>query len=345
MWESFKKQLIPNTITFVVIVLFILIFKSIFGDINTLVGVTVITAALIFVRYDLTKGAIKNLFILTCINILFGIMSYLATTHIVIGLLINFLALAGIAYVFSAGLTKSLVIPFGLQYLFMLYTPVAGIDLYKRIAALAFGAVFIMLLQLLMYFVKKKKASQPKTHTSPTNEELALEEDTCIKDPSEYYILSVFGKKVYLHKLRASYAFRLGLFISLTAFVTSYFSLAEGKWMSYTIFSVTELYTQNTRLKARYRIRGTIIGTIIVIIAFFIFTDNSTRTLLILLAGYLNSFFKDYKYTVIIITISAVASVALTQGSIYTGIERILFVVIGTILALLGNKFDSLSSK
>lgn len=48
-----KKIIINNTITFVIVMFFVITFKSIFGEENTLIGVTTITATLMFLERDL----------------------------------------------------------------------------------------------------------------------------------------------------------------------------------------------------------------------------------------------------------------------------------------------------
>lgn len=69
------------------------------------------------------------------------------------------------------------------------------------------------------------------------------------------------------------------------------------------------------------------------------FIKNSTlKSLIFLFVGYLNSFAVDYRDMMILVTISAVAPVALTNGSIYAVLNRLLYVFIGLILALIANK-------
>lgn len=66
---------------------------------------------------------------------------------------------------------------------------------------------------------------------------------------------------------------------------------------------------------------------------------------MMLLAGYLNSFAVDYKDMMILITITAVAPVALSSGEEYAVIQRIFYVIVGVILALCANKLILRKSK
>ena len=84
----------------------------------------------------MTKSPIKNFFILISINLITGVSTHLSGQNMYLGLLLNFIALSSIGYLFSFELNKTMVVPFGLQYLFMLYAPVENADLGKRLLAL-----------------------------------------------------------------------------------------------------------------------------------------------------------------------------------------------------------------
>ena len=118
--ENIKKQ----TITFVFIIAFIMGFKSIFGDKNTLIGVTTITAMLMFTNVDLTMSPLKNLMQLIALNIITGVGAYIALLNPWIGIPINFAIIFIINYRLYFNLKEPLYVPFTLQYAFILATPV-----------------------------------------------------------------------------------------------------------------------------------------------------------------------------------------------------------------------------
>lgn len=333
--KKFLPQVIPNTIIFVLIVSFIAIFKSIFGDINSSVGVTITVALLVLMQKDLTKNPVKNFLILLISNLSLGIIAHIAIGNMWIGIVINFVALGSIGYFLTKDLNKTIVLPFGLQYLFMLYEPVQGIDLRNRMMGLVFGAFIIMISQYIIHYSKNKSKASDKIE-----ENQVLKSELCVskQDNDDYEEIKLFGKIIYVHKARLLYAIKVGLLTSVTAFVNSYLEFNQGAWMTYTIFSLTEIYSEDTKVRSKKRVEGTIIGGLIVVILFFIFKDESSRTLIMLFAGYLNPFFKDYKHIIIIVTVSAVAPVAIAHGSILAVSQRIMFVVIGAILALAVNK-------
>ncbi len=145
-----KNKIIGNTIIFIFIITFVNIFKKLFGEGNTLMGVTIITTALTLMEKDLTISPVKNFAKILSINIFSLIFSVLAIKNIFLGIIINFIALFVIGYLFSYDLKKSVVVPFGLQYFFMLFYPAEGAVLYNRFLSLIFGSIFIMIIQFIV---------------------------------------------------------------------------------------------------------------------------------------------------------------------------------------------------
>lgn len=327
--NSLKKNIISKTILFIFIMLFISIFKALFGDENTPVAITTIIVLLMLLGRDLTQYPLKNFLTLLGINLALGFAAFISASNVWLGIILDFLSLSLIGYYFSYNLTKGLVLPYGLQYLFTLNAPVYGEVFVKRILGLIFSAVIIMISQ---FIVNSKKTNTFKKENSL----IGFKTD---ESDSIYRYVNIFGKEVKIHTVRASYAIRVGILTALTSFITFYFKLAEGRWMAYTIFSLTELYSENCKIRAKKRIQGTILGAVIVLILFIFIKNNSLRVLLVLIAGYLNSFAVDYRDVIVLVTISAITPLAITSGSVKTVLERIFYVGVGTILALLANRF------
>ena len=145
-----KNKIISQTIIFMIVVGFVVVFKTIFGEDNTLVGVTTITAILMFSKRDLTIAPFKNLFKLVGINLLMGVGSVIASDNMYIGIFINFGIIFLIHYIYNYTLLNPMYLPFALQYLFILSYPVEGQGVSIRLVALAVGAILIMLTQLII---------------------------------------------------------------------------------------------------------------------------------------------------------------------------------------------------
>ena len=157
-----KGKIIINTLIFIIIVTYISIFKSIFGEVNSVVGATIITAVLMLLQRDLTADPLKDFTILLVVNIMTGIFLYISAMNLWIRIPLNLMALFTIAYLFSSNIRPLVVVPFGLQYLFMLFAPVTGVDFEKRIFTLIFGAFFVMGVQ----FLANKKKLEKSFHES-----------------------------------------------------------------------------------------------------------------------------------------------------------------------------------
>ena len=156
-----KNKIIGNTLIFIIIMIYLGIFRSVFGGANSLVGITVITAVLMLTQRDLTAEPIKNFLTLLLVNVMTGVFSYIAVNNLWIGIPLNLIALFVIAYTFSSNIKGLVVIPFGLQYLFMISEPVYGINFEKRMIALVFGAFFVMAIQFVVNKKKLEKTFNP----------------------------------------------------------------------------------------------------------------------------------------------------------------------------------------
>ncbi len=153
-------------------------------------------------------------------------------------------------------------------------------------------------------------------------------------------------KKSYQHvinfnrnSVRFTYAVRLAITITIAAFISDYFELEQGRWLLYTIFSVTQPYAELAKARFSARIAGTLIGIVIFAVLFTIFTDTTSRSMLILLFGYLNSYAVEYRNVIITVTVCALGSAALISDPNVVTMERIIYVLAGVILGMIANRF------
>lgn len=478
-----KKLIVSKTVTFIAIIAFIVVFKLIFGEKNTLIGVTTVTATLMFLERDLSLSPIRNTIKLILINLLIGVSSYLVISNMYLGIIVNFFTLFLISYNFCYNLRNPLYLPFTLQYLFLLANPVDNQELLIRIFSLVFGAIVIMLAQILVNKNRLAKSGNKLLENvcdSIVNkieykEQYDLVDDgvekvnqsidafrTMVYDKREYnYYLTEEGRlklnlsvalenihsmihdtnldsidndilktlellikevklllnnskdnidehdvTLYMQKLfkiceekdiddllnlqlldsmlllsdtikslrsldekqynivdrsheiselfsdsgiksffidrksiRFCYAMRVAISITIATFIMQYFNLSEGRWILFTLLSlITPLY-EASKSKTKDRIFATIIGSIIIFILFSIFKDPTLRMLIILATGYLNGYANQYRYSTIFVTISAIGSAALLGDVGVLTINRIFFVFVGIVMAILANRF------
>lgn len=457
-----KKKIISNTILFLLIVSFISGFGNMFGQANTLVGVGMVTIGLVLLERDLTIHPFINTLKLLVMNIILGAFSHISYNNMWLGIILNFSMLFFIGYILSYNLRKSVVLPFGLTYLFMLFTPVEGEIFLTRIIALVVGTIIIMFLQILFnrnrlsksgikaieetyknilikitnikevkttididekieanikavkkiildkrgkdfyltksgyvltdviwslerisilldkfreesnkeyfnefldYLYEKIQSilineidrdKTKKVNTICLNQEYISEFEELIGylesdmesvlewiDPIPVHFNKITNckKDFNIKSLRFSLGFRIAIAVTFSIFITQYLKLEQGKWMVYTVFVLIQPYYENCKIKARQRIEGTIIGGLIVLISFSFVEGSNLRLAIIMIAGYLNPFFSNYRDMAITFTVSAVASAALSGGTFMFVVTRIAFVLIGTGIALFVNKF------
>lgn len=480
-----KKTIINNTITFVIVMFFVITFKSIFGEENTLIGVTTITATLMFLERDFTGSPLKNTLKFIGINLLIGIgTSLIVASNMWLGLIINFIVVFIFSYIFTYNLRQPLYVPFGLQYLFLLTTPVPTDRLDIRLLALIFGALIIMLVQLLFnknklvtsgnkilvdvcesienkvccikgksnnydsinninssidefrtivydkgesnYYLTKeakiklnisvalegisrilysdnnklinlmildtleelvKVAKEVISINSKENKTIQLnsynikkllnycqeheindlfnlqllESMICLDDTLEeltkldikqYNVVNKIGDKseIFSKKNIKSfltetdspkycYGMRMAITMTIGLFFMEYFKLPEGRWILFTILSLTTPLYETSKHKIRYRIGSTLVGSVIIIILFSIFKTENIRLLIVMLAGYLQGYVNEYKYKIIFVTVSAIGAAVIVGNIQELTIERILMVAIGTIIAIIANKY------
>lgn len=473
-----KKTIISKTLLFIFIIIFIITFQSIFGKENVLIGVTTVTAMLMFLSRDLTLNPIKNTFYLVGFNLFLGIGSFLTQFNTFFAIIINFVTIFITVYTLCHNLKTSTYFPFVLQYLFMIATPVGVDRLGIRLSSLIIGALAIIVTQLLInrdriskqgnkllvavctnilekircinkdksfiniteqieigiiqfkklvydkreqnfylteegriklnLAIELKKINKlldeirQKENHKEILEDIAVvidnikicfenEENLNILDDLFDYIfnkyenihdleilklinavevikdslyrLRILEKKeynktnnketsprnftlIYVMKnnfradsLRFSFAFRYALGAAIGAFISDFFMLSEGRWIFFTVSSLSQPQYELSKQKGKDRIFATIVGTIIVSIVFYFIQNTAIRSALLMLAGYIGSYIPQYRYNMILVTFSAVGSAALLTNAAVLSVTRIVYVIFGAIIALVLSRF------
>ena len=479
-----KKKIITNTVIFIFVMAFILAFKAVFGTENTLIGVSTITATLMLLGRDFTGQPLKNTLMFLGINLLMGVGAAVADMNMWIAIPINFIVVYTFSYVFTYNLREPLYFPFGLQYVFLLSSPVTGTKLVTRLIALICGALIIMLVQMLVNRnklatagnkllagvcesienkVKDIKDGSSKVNSLDSvnssiddfrtivydkrdanyystdeakiklnmsvalesiNSELYSENIKAVdikiigtlyeivnsakailsfnpkkdkKRPNKSYdidellnycqqkeindllALQLLKSMIFLdetitglnkldkedHKkvnktsnklpilpndnVKANlkgtnspkfcYAMRLSITMTVAAFIMDFFKLAEGRWILFAVLSLTTPLYETYKSKVIYRIIGNLIGAIIIFILFSIFKGETARLLIVMVTGYLMSYATEYKYRMIFVTICAIGSAAVVGNIQELTAERILMMLIGTIISIISNRY------
>ena len=150
------KKLVTNFIFLLFIVAFVVGFKSLFGELNILIGVTTITTILMFMSYDLSVRPVRNFLKLLLINIAMAIVAHLTLYNMYLGLVLNLVMIFTITYAFYNSYKMDMCFPYLLQYAFILFTPVAieeaffTSELLLRGVSLMVGPILIIVMHLLL---------------------------------------------------------------------------------------------------------------------------------------------------------------------------------------------------
>lgn len=134
------------------VILFVVVFKLAFGESNTLIGVTTVTAYLMFMPYNLSVTPAKFFGKILFLNLLMGLGGLLASYNIYLALIINFIVVYMIAYGYYNSFRMEMYFPFTLQYAFILFNPIniandpsiVVKDLLIRLAALCICPIIVV---------------------------------------------------------------------------------------------------------------------------------------------------------------------------------------------------------
>ncbi|NLD18931.1 MAG: hypothetical protein GX663_01600 [Clostridiales bacterium] len=160
------------------------------------------------------------------------------------------------------------------------------------------------------------------------------------KKAKDYQTYHLIKESFNTTSIRFSFAFRSAVGIGLAFFVTQYFELEYGRWMMYTMFAIIQPYASNAKDRFKDRVIGTTIGVIGFIVIFGIVRDPLYRSVVMMATGYICSYMTTYAKQTIFVTISALGVAAMADPSSQNfEIERLLFVLIGGIVAMLINRF------
>ena len=469
-----KQFIISQTILYVFIMAFVITFKIIFGDKNILVGVMGITAILMLTQINLTVSPGKNLVKLIIINLGIGIFTYLANLNVWAAIPINFIGIFVIAYTFYYNLKSPVYLPFTLQYMFLLATPITAAELPMRLLSLLVAPIGIMLIQFVVNknkttkvgnkliggicdnLIKKINNDENKVEINEaikknandfrkiiydnrkdnfyvteegriklniviileklsnlldektTNKQILNDLIICLQElkrslgkeedlrnitditgniinnykkdnsydlvslkilntinmlnislkelkslgkenyntiksskdvPEKYKMTNIHKREFYTSSVKFSYAIRVSLGITIAAFIADYFKLPEGRWIYFTAFAIIIPIYELSKKKLRDRMFATLVGGAIIVLSFTIFKNALIRMLIIMVAGYLRSYTSTYRYGTICTTICAIGAAAMTGGAVVLTIDRIVFVIFGTIIAIIINRF------
>lgn len=142
--------------------------------------------------------------------------------------------------------------------------------------------------------------------------------------------------------VRVVYGLRIAFLLTICTFIVQQFHLTYGKWLLFTLASVSLPYAEDYNTKAGKRLFATLLGGIVSLVGFALIPSISGRTVFMLTAGYFTSYFGDYKYNFACSTVGALGGAVMTTyfgwgevGSIF--LIRCTYVCLGIAIGLVIN--------
>lgn len=164
--------------------------------------------------------------------------------------------------------------------------------------------------------------------------------DKIISNYSRNEFLRGFNLKndIQRKSVRFTFAFRGALLMSIGVFLVALFNIENGKWIIFTLGAINQPYLDKATVKLRDRIIGTIGGVAIFLVVYSIVTGDSARMSLLLIVGYAMNYITKYTYSVVCITLFALGSISVGANIPYIAIQRLIFILIGSIIAIIADK-------
>ncbi|MGG7078152.1 FUSC family protein [Clostridium sardiniense] len=142
------------------------------------------------------------------------------------------------------------------------------------------------------------------------------------------------------NSLKFTYAFKLSFLLSISYFLVEFFNIPQGKWITFTIFSLVQPYIETSQKRFGGRFKGTVLGIILFSIIDILLPYTTIKILIFIILYYIFTISKDYTLkmlctTTVGIGVFSMITSAPAKGDFY----RFIFMAIGTFIAYLGTKY------
>lgn len=160
-------------------------------------------------------------------------------------------------------------------------------------------------------------APQSRTHGRPTAQSLKLR---------------LFAA-MDLSPMRAAYAVRVALLLSCATLLVQTLALPHGKWLLFTLASVSMPYADDVPAKMKKRIAATVAGGLLSVVIYSLIASPAGRTAAMMLSGYLSFYFTDYTETFTCSTIGAMGGAVFMTAFGLPAVGGVFLIRLGYILA------------
>lgn len=271
-----KKLLLDKFILISVILVFVNMYSKIFGSENILIGVTVITAVLMFKEMDLGYNLKQTILLVVGLFTYIGFIASLNSINMFLGFVINLVSIFFTIYFSTENIYTRAYLPFILMYVFMEGNSISESTLLTRVVASFIGGAII---GLTLYVTRKKKAVSDKN------------------------VLDIFKENIDVSNERIRFSVKMALGVSLAILIGRIIGAEKGMWISIAVMSLTQPQFEETKERMKKRILSTIIGFAIFIVLFKIIIPSEYIALASMALGYIYTFVEEYGIKMIFVTI------------------------------------------
>lgn len=136
-----------------------------------------------------------------------------------------------------------------------------------------------------------------------------------------------------LSPVRAAYALRVALLLSCATSLVRYLALPHGKWLLFTLASVSLPYADDVPGKIKKRVLATAAGGLASVAIYSLIPSPAGRTAAMMLSGYLSFYFTDYAQTFAFSTVGALGGAVFMSTFGLRDVGGIFLIRMGYILA------------
>lgn len=156
---------------------------------------------------------------------------------------------------------------------------------------------------------------------------------------NKFKIKNIF-KYNFRKSIKFTYAFRLSFLLSVSYFIVELFKIPEGKWITFTIFTVVQPYIEDSQKRFTKRFKGTIVGIIIFSLIDIFVGGFYLEVFIFAIFYYIYSIQSDFTIkTICTTTVSLGVFSIITNAPASGDFYRFIFMVIGILIGYIGSKY------
>lgn len=133
--------------------------------------------------------------------------------------------------------------------------------------------------------------------------------------------------------VRGIYALRTALLLSCATLLVQTLGLPHGKWLLFTLASVSLPFADDVPLKMKKRMIATVTGGLVSFLIYSLVPSAAGRTAAMMLSGYVSYYFSDYKETFACSTIGALGGAVFMSSFGFQAVGSVVLIRLGYVIA------------